>query len=69
MKVIFVMPGGIEFIKEVGSTPPMNYRIAIPKELKVVEYDDETSLGESNTIHLVFEFSTKNMRYEFKYFA
>lgn len=69
MKALFVMPGGIEFIKEVGTYMHHQYRIAIPKELKVVEYDDETSLGESNTIHLVFEFSMKNMRYEFKYFA
>lgn len=64
------MPGGIEFMKEVGSRFQLDYRIAIPRELVAlsqVDFDDETYLHEKPSVHLVFEFNQQKMRYEYKY--
>lgn len=70
MKQIFVMPSGIEFLKEVGTNPPIDYRIAIPRSLRPmneIDYDDETYLLADNSAHLVFEYNRQKTRYEYKY--
>lgn len=38
MKVVFQIPGGIEFIKEVHDTPPL-YQIGLPKQLTQIWHD------------------------------
>lgn len=69
MKAIFVMPSGIEFIKEVYSLTP-DFRIALPKNIKPrldIDFENETSLIERNSVNLVFKFNRAKNRYEYDY--
>lgn len=69
MKAIFVMPSGIEFIKEVYSLT-QDFRIALPKNIKTrldVDFENETSLLERNSVNLVFKFNRTKNRYEYDY--